>query len=71
MQFQYASYLNPQYNITGKGFLKLLLINQRSDFSFGLFSGGLSNGSSSLVLSTIMMTKLLLMFYDSIIVVDH
>ncbi|WJX62767.1 polynucleotide adenylyltransferase [Trifolium repens] len=48
IKFQYASYLNPQYNITGKGFLKLLLINQRSDFSFGLFSGGLSNGSSSL-----------------------
>ncbi|CAL0318194.1 unnamed protein product [Lupinus luteus] len=43
IKYQYASYSNPQYNITGKGILKLQLINQRSDFSFALFSGGLSN----------------------------
>ncbi|AES64256.1 transmembrane protein, putative [Medicago truncatula] len=47
--FQNASYLNPQYKTTGKGFLKLQLINQRSDFSFALFSGGLSNVRPSLV----------------------
>lgn len=49
VQYQYATYSNPQYNVTGKGFLKLQLINQRSDFSFALFSGGLSNVSPSLV----------------------
>ncbi|XP_024632642.1 uncharacterized protein [Medicago truncatula] len=48
-EFQNASYLNPQYKTTGKGFLKLQLINQRSDFSFALFSGGLSNVRPSLV----------------------
>ncbi|KAK7274958.1 hypothetical protein RIF29_16061 [Crotalaria pallida] len=43
IKYQYATYSNPQYNVTGKGILKLQLINQRSDFSFALFSGGLSN----------------------------
>ncbi|XP_061347308.1 probable inactive purple acid phosphatase 1 isoform X1 [Gastrolobium bilobum] len=43
IKYQYASYSNPNYNVTGKGLLKLQLINQRSDFSFALFSGGLSN----------------------------
>ncbi|KAK9993991.1 hypothetical protein SO802_023694 [Lithocarpus litseifolius] len=33
----------PEYKDTGKGYLKLQLIHQRSDFSFTLFSGGLSN----------------------------
>ncbi|KAJ0096144.1 hypothetical protein Patl1_16680 [Pistacia atlantica] len=33
----------PGYKNTGKGWLKLQLINQRSDFSFALFSGGLLN----------------------------
>lgn len=41
MQFQYANYSNPKYRSTGKGSLKLQLINQRSDFSFAVFSGGL------------------------------
>jgi len=45
VQYQYANYSSPLYKETGKGFLKLLLINQRSDFSFALFSGGLSNVS--------------------------
>lgn len=49
IKFQNASYLSPQYKTTGKGFLKLQLINQRSDFSFALFSGGLSNVRPSLV----------------------
>lgn len=41
IKYQYASYSNPHYKDTGKGSLKLQLINQRSDFSFALFSGGL------------------------------
>ncbi|KAK3126179.1 hypothetical protein QOZ80_7AG0552750 [Eleusine coracana subsp. coracana] len=32
-----------EYNKSGKGALKFLLINQRQDFSFALFTGGLSN----------------------------
>ncbi|GLT72618.1 hypothetical protein SLA2020_445360, partial [Shorea laevis] len=43
IKYQYANYSSPEYKKTGKGYLKLQLINQRSDFSFGLFSGGLSN----------------------------
>ena len=35
----------------GKGYLKLQLINQRSDFSFALFSGGLSNECSQMSIS--------------------
>ncbi|KAI6676898.1 hypothetical protein NL676_037694 [Syzygium grande] len=42
-QYQYANYSSPRYENTGKGLLKLQLINQRSDFSFTLFSGGTSN----------------------------
>ena len=42
-QFQYANYSNTDYVKTGKGSLRFQLINQRSDFSFALFSGGLSN----------------------------
>lgn len=42
-QFQYANYSSPQYKSTGKGSLKLQLINQRSDFSFVLFTNGLLN----------------------------
>ncbi|KAK8317184.1 hypothetical protein V6Z12_A13G093500 [Gossypium hirsutum] len=43
IKYQYANYRTPKYKETGKGSLKLQLINQRSDFSFALFSGGLSN----------------------------
>lgn len=43
IKYQYANYSTPDYKDTGKGFLKLRLINQRSDFSFALFSGGLLN----------------------------
>ncbi|XP_052198575.1 probable inactive purple acid phosphatase 1 [Diospyros lotus] len=41
IKYQYANYSNPEYKDTGKGSLRLQLINQRSDFSFALFSGGL------------------------------
>ncbi|XP_059445193.1 probable inactive purple acid phosphatase 1 isoform X1 [Corylus avellana] len=43
IKFQYANYSSPEYKKTGKGYLKLQLINQRSNFSFALFSAGLSN----------------------------
>ncbi|XP_060669417.1 probable inactive purple acid phosphatase 1 isoform X1 [Ziziphus jujuba] len=43
IKYQYANYSSPEYKVTGKGLLQLQLINQRSDFSFALFSGGLSN----------------------------
>ncbi|KAK1437699.1 hypothetical protein QVD17_03495 [Tagetes erecta] len=42
IKFQYANYSNPNYKDTGKASLKFRLINQRSDFSFALFTGGLS-----------------------------
>jgi hypothetical protein len=45
-QFQYANFSSHSYKNTGKGSLKLQLINQRSDFSFALFTGGLANVSS-------------------------
>uniref|UniRef100_A0A7N2LK67 Purple acid phosphatase Fn3-like domain-containing protein n=1 Tax=Quercus lobata TaxID=97700 RepID=A0A7N2LK67_QUELO len=43
IKYQFANYSSPEYKDTGKGYLKLQLINQRLDFSFALFSGGLSN----------------------------
>ncbi|KAM7251251.1 hypothetical protein ACFE04_023134 [Oxalis oulophora] len=43
IKFQFANYSTPKYKNTGNGSLRLQLINQRSDFSFALFSGGLSN----------------------------
>ncbi|KAL9352156.1 hypothetical protein Peur_054836 [Populus x canadensis] len=43
IKFQYANYSSPQYKDTGKGSLKLQMINQRSDFSFALFTGGFLN----------------------------
>ncbi|KAM3754766.1 hypothetical protein ACB098_03G190100 [Castanea mollissima] len=43
IKYQFANYSSPKYKDTGKGYLKLQLINQTSDFSFALFSGGLSN----------------------------
>ncbi|XP_074309639.1 putative inactive purple acid phosphatase 1 [Silene latifolia] len=41
IKFQYANFSSPKYAHTGTGSLKFQLINQRSDFSFGLFTGGL------------------------------
>ncbi|XP_022135474.1 nucleotide pyrophosphatase/phosphodiesterase-like isoform X2 [Momordica charantia] len=43
IKFNYANYSNPNYARTGKASLVFQLINQRADFSFALFSGGLSN----------------------------
>ncbi|XP_059657394.1 probable inactive purple acid phosphatase 27 [Cornus florida] len=43
IKYKYANYSNSNYMKTGKGSLDFQLINQRADFSFGLFSGGLSN----------------------------
>ncbi|XP_051122547.1 probable inactive purple acid phosphatase 1 [Andrographis paniculata] len=43
IKYQFANFSNKNYKETGKGYLKLQLINQRSDFSFALFSGGVSN----------------------------
>lgn len=42
IKYQFANFSSPKYKDTGKGSLKLQLINQRSDYSFALFSGGLS-----------------------------
>jgi hypothetical protein len=42
MQYQYANY-SENYIYRGKGSIRLQLINQRSDFSFALFTGGLDN----------------------------
>ncbi|KAL5224861.1 hypothetical protein ABZP36_011500 [Zizania latifolia] len=41
IKFQAANFGNDGYSKSGKGHLKLQLINQREDFSFALFSGGL------------------------------
>lgn len=43
IKYTFANYSNWGYAKTGKSTLKLRLINQRADFSFALFSGGLSN----------------------------
>ncbi|KAI4336316.1 hypothetical protein L6164_014855 [Bauhinia variegata] len=43
IKYKYAKYSNSEYTNTGKATLKFQLINQRADFSFALFSGGLSN----------------------------
>ncbi|VAI13938.1 unnamed protein product [Triticum turgidum subsp. durum] len=41
IKYQFAKFKNDGYSKSGKGYLKLQLINQREDFSFALFSGGL------------------------------
>ncbi|KAL1569810.1 putative inactive purple acid phosphatase 27, variant 2 [Salvia divinorum] len=43
IKYQFANFSDPNYANTGKASVKLQLINQRSDFSFALFRGGLSN----------------------------
>lgn len=43
IKYQYANYSNSDYTKTGTSTLKFQLINQRADFSFALFSGGLSS----------------------------
>ncbi|RZC71080.1 hypothetical protein C5167_034278 [Papaver somniferum] len=41
IKYKFANESNPDYINTGSGSLKFRLINQRYDFAFGLFSGGL------------------------------
>ncbi|XP_031490345.1 probable inactive purple acid phosphatase 1 isoform X1 [Nymphaea colorata] len=53
IKYQYANYSNPSYTSTGNGILKLQLINQRADFSFALFSGGISNPKLVAVSNTV------------------
>lgn len=43
IKYQYANYSDASYTNSGKTTLRFQLINQRSDFSFALFSGGLEN----------------------------
>ncbi|KAL6556950.1 putative inactive purple acid phosphatase 24 [Orobanche hederae] len=43
VKYQFANFSNSDYSKTGKASTRLQLINQRSDFSFALFGGGLSN----------------------------
>lgn len=43
IKYKYANYSNPVYTKTGKALIRFQIINQRADFSFALFSGGLSN----------------------------
>jgi hypothetical protein len=40
VQYQYANF-SANYLYWGKGTIRFQLINQRSDFSFALFTGGL------------------------------
>ncbi|GAB2280188.1 polynucleotide adenylyltransferase [Dionaea muscipula] len=53
IKFQFANYSSPRYKETGLGTLKLQIINQRSDFSFALFSGGIFTPKLVAVSSTI------------------
>ncbi|KAK8604311.1 hypothetical protein V6N13_099257 [Hibiscus sabdariffa] len=57
IKFQYANYTSPKYKDTGKGSLKLQLINQRSDFSFALFSNGFLNPKLVAVSNTVSFTN--------------
>ncbi|WJX94480.1 putative inactive purple acid phosphatase 27 [Trifolium repens] len=43
IKYKFVNYSNSHYTKTGKASLKFRLINQRADFSFALFSGGLLN----------------------------
>ncbi|XP_062029623.1 nucleotide pyrophosphatase/phosphodiesterase-like [Rosa rugosa] len=43
IKYKFANYSRADYADTGNTTLKFRLINQRADFSFALFSGGLSN----------------------------
>jgi hypothetical protein len=42
-QFEYANFTSPKYVKQGKGSLTVQLINMRSDFAFGFFSGDVGN----------------------------
>nr|GEV60432.1 probable inactive purple acid phosphatase 1 [Tanacetum cinerariifolium] len=53
IKYQYANYTNTNYKVTGEASLKLQLINQRSDFAFALFTGGLSTPTLVAVSNTV------------------
>ncbi|KAG2678538.1 hypothetical protein I3760_11G007300 [Carya illinoinensis] len=53
IKYKFANDSTADYTKTGKASLKFRLINQRSDFSFALFSGGLSNPKLLAVSNTI------------------
>jgi hypothetical protein len=59
LQYQFANFKNDGYNKTGKGYLKLQLINQREYFSFALFSGGLLKVNQKKKNTSIFWTSLL------------
>ncbi|XP_021759420.1 nucleotide pyrophosphatase/phosphodiesterase-like [Chenopodium quinoa] len=43
IKYKYVNYSSPNYLKTGKATMDFELINQRADFAFAVFSGGLSN----------------------------
>ncbi|CAA3012547.1 probable inactive purple acid phosphatase 27 [Olea europaea var. sylvestris] len=53
IKYKYANHSNAFYTTTGKASVLFQLINQREDFSFALFSGGLSNPKLKAVSNTI------------------
>ncbi|KAG2678540.1 hypothetical protein I3760_11G007400 [Carya illinoinensis] len=53
IKYKFAKDFSAEYTKTGKASLNFRLINQRSDFSFALFSGGLSNPKLLAVSNTI------------------
>ncbi|KAF5476554.1 hypothetical protein F2P56_003298 [Juglans regia] len=53
IKYKFVKDSSAEYTKTGKASLKFQLINQRSDFSFALFSGGLSNPKLLAVSNTI------------------
>ena len=50
---QYANYSTVNYSKKGNGSLKFRLINQRAEFAFALFAGGLSNPKLLAISNTI------------------
>lgn len=57
IKYKYANYSNSNYLKTGNATLKFQLINQRADFSFALFSGGLSSPKLVAVSNSISFTN--------------
>ncbi|CAI9098922.1 OLC1v1035655C1 [Oldenlandia corymbosa var. corymbosa] len=53
IKYKFANDSNPKYIKSGRNIIKFQLINQRSDFAFALFSGGLSNPKLVAVSNTI------------------
>lgn len=50
-QYMFANHSNHDYTTTGKASLTFQIINQRADFSFALFSGGLQSVFAKLTLN--------------------